>query len=242
MNNIVPLRTIGLLGGMSWESSALYYRDINQHVRDALGGLYSAPILLDSVNFAQIEVWQRTGEWDKAAEYLGLRAKVLENAGAHCIAIATNTMHKVYEHIAEAVSIPVLHIATPTIAQLHNTGITCIAFLGTRYSMEHDFLTKVYREAGIDVLVPDASRRDQVHDVIFNELCQGIIKDESRKQYQDTIMSLTTQGAQAVVLGCTEIALLLSAENISVPMFDTAALHARALADVALAFNRSPAV
>ena len=233
-HSITPLRTIGLLGGMSWESSALYYRDINQHVRDALGGLYSAPMLLDSVNFAHIEAWQRAGEWDKAAQYLSQRAQALENAGADCIAIATNTMHKVYEQIAAAVSVPVLHIATPTIDALHDAGITRIALLGTRYSMEQDFMSTIYRAAGIDVLVPDVNGRDVVHNVIFNELCQGIINQASRERYQTIITSLTAQGAQAVVLGCTEITLLLSAEDVSVPMFDTAALHTRALADVVL--------
>ncbi|AXF86529.1 Aspartate racemase [Ephemeroptericola cinctiostellae] len=237
MSDIIPLRTIGLLGGMSWESSALYYRDINQHVRNTLGGLYSAPIVLDSVNFAQMDAWLRMGAWEHIAHHLSQRAQALEGAGAHCIAIATNTMHKVYAHIAAAVNVPVLHIATPTIAQLRNAGITRIAFLGTRYSMEQDFLTQVYRTAGVDVLVPNASERDVVHHVIFNELCQGVVNDTSRKQYQTIIASLAAQGAQAVVLGCTEITLLLSAEDVSLPMFDTAALHARALADVALMLN-----
>ena len=239
MSNIIPLRTIGLLGGMSWESSALYYRDINQHVRDALGGLYSAPILLDSVNFAQMDAWMRMGEWGNISHHLSQRAQALEGAGAQCIAIATNTMHKVYEHIAAAVNVPVLHIATPVITQLHDAGITRIAFLGTRYSMEQDFLTQVYRTAGVNVLVPDASGRDVVHNVIFNELCQGVVNDTSRKQYQTIIASLAAQGAQAVVLGCTEITLLLSAEDVRLPMFDTAALHARALADVALMLSTS---
>ena len=234
MNPIHTLNTIGLLGGMSWESSALYYRDINLHVRDALGGLYSAPIVLDSVNFAQIEAWQRAAAWDEAAGHLSQRAQALEHAGASCIAIATNTMHKVYTQIAAAVHVPVLHIATPTILALQTAGIQRIALLGTRYSMAQDFLKKVYQDAGIDVFVPDDNGQAVVHDVIFNELCQGIVLDASRNHYQTLIASLVQQGAQAVVLGCTEITLLLKAHDVDVPLFDSTALHTRALADVVL--------
>lgn len=240
MNPIHTLNTIGLLGGISWESSALYYRDINLHVRDALGGLYSAPIVLDSVNFAQIEAWQRTGAWDEAADHLSQRAQALEHAGASCIAIATNTMHKVYTQIAAAVNVPVLHIATPTISALQAAGIQRIALLGTRYSMAQDFLKVVYQNADIDVLVPDDDGQTVVHDVIFNELCQGVVLDASRIHYQNIINTLVQQGAQAVVLGCTEITLLLKAHDVNVPLFDTTALHTRALADVVLKTTSNP--
>ncbi|TDR31991.1 aspartate/glutamate racemase family protein [Hydromonas duriensis] len=234
MTPINTLNTIGLLGGMSWESSLLYYQQINQHIRVALGGLHSAPIILDSVDFSIIAAWQQTNEWDKASIYLSQRAQKLEAAGASCVAIATNTMHKVYDAIASSVSVPVLHIAQPTIAALHDAGIQRIAFLGTRYSMTEDFIRSRFAQAGIDVLVPEATDCDCIHNVIFDELCQGLVRRHSKHQYQHIVSKLTQQGAQGVVLGCTEIGLLLTQNDVDVPLFDTTALHTRALADVVL--------
>lgn len=234
MSNTSPLSTIGLLGGMSWESSAVYYQQINQHVRAALGGLHSAPMILDSVDFAQMAVWQQAEEWDKAAAHLSQRAQALETAGATCIAIATNTMHKVYDDIARSVNVPVLHIAQPTIAALEQAGIQRTAFLGTRYSMEQDFIRRVFEQSGITLLMPDTADKALVHDIIFNELCQGTVNPSSRAQLQRIITDLAAQGAQGVVLGCTEIGLLLGENDVKLPMFDTTPLHTKALADVVL--------
>lgn len=226
-NPIKQLNTIGLLGGMSWESSALYYRDINSHVRTALGGFYSAPLILDSVNFAQFERWMSQNDWTALSACLQEHAMKLEAAGATCIAIATNTMHKVYDDIAAAVNLPVLHIATPTIAALKVAGIDRVAFLGTRYSMEQDFMAQVYAASGIELLIPEQNERDDVHDIIFNELCQGIVNADSRERYQHIIANLEARG---VILGCTEIALLIEPKDVKLPIFDTAALHTQALA------------
>lgn len=234
MSSIQPLNSIGLLGGMSWESSALYYSHINEQVRNRLGGLYSAPITLDSVNFAQMAEWQTTHRWDLATEHLISRARALESAGVKCIAIATNTMHKIYDEIAASVSVPVLHIATPTIEALKKAGFNRVAFLGTRYSMEHDFIRNVYAASGIELITPNQEDRDTVHNVIFDELCQGSVKDCSREAYCKIIQQLAEQGAQAVILGCTEIALLLDHEDCCIPMFDTTDLHTQALGEFIL--------
>jgi aspartate racemase len=227
------MNTIGLLGGMSWESSMLYYQTINRVVRDANpsgDGLSSAPILLDSVNFAVIAKWMLEEDWKQISEYLTQHARVLETAGAQVIGICTNTMHKVYDTIASSVSVPIIHIATPTIAALKAAGVTRAALLGTRFSMNDGFLHDVYATEGIELLTPDNPQCEQIHNIIMNELCQGVILESSRAMYVDAISMLQQQGAQAVVLGCTEISLLLRSDDVELPMFDTADLHARALA------------
>jgi aspartate racemase len=223
------LHPIGLLGGMSWESSVLYYQQLNQYVRANVGGLHSAPLTLDSVDFAQMAQWLSRGDWAEISVALQNRAKVLEASGAQCIALCTNTMHKVFDEISTSVNVPMLHIATPTIAALQAAGLTKVAFLGTRYSMEDGFLDAYFNERGIRLMMPDLAGRDAVHSIIFDELVCGVVTDTSRVIYQRVIADLVEQGAQAVVLGCTEICLLLSNGDVAVPMFDTASLHIQAL-------------
>lgn len=227
------MKTIGLLGGMSWESSLLYYQTINRAVRDANpsgDGLSSAPLLLDSIDFAPMAKWQRDGDWIHAGQFLAQRAKNLESAGAQVIGLCTNTMHKVYDIIADELSVPVIHIATPTINALKFAGVRRAALLGTRFSMNDGFLHNAYAADGIELLTPDDDVCERVHHIIMSELCQGVISDESRASYVNVIASLQRQGAQAVVLGCTEIALLIGSKDSELPIFDTADLHARALA------------
>lgn len=228
------LKTIGILGGMSWESSALYYRDINLHIRAAKGGLHSAPVLLDSVDFAPIAAWLADNNWAALSDFLQQHAQKLEAAGAQCIGIATNTMHKVFDQVAAAVNVPLIHIASPTIAALQAANCHKIGFLGTRYSMEQDFLRSMFESAGVTFIVPNAAEIDVVHGVIFDELVQGIVTEASRAAYQRIIERLAAQGAQAVVFGCTEIGTLLGADDVSLPIFDTTTMHTRALADFCL--------
>ncbi|MGL4768349.1 MAG: aspartate/glutamate racemase family protein [Formosimonas sp.] len=231
------MNTIGLLGGMSWESTVLYYQTINRAVREANpsgDGLSSAPILLDSIDFAPMAKWQREGNWDAAGEFLAQRARMLEAAGAQILDLCTNTMHKVFAPIAASVSIPMLHIATPSIAALQAMNATRVAFLGTQFSMQERFLADIYAAQGIELLMPDELAAAQVHHVIMNELCQGQIHDASRQTYLRIIEQLQQRGAQAVVLGCTEITLLLRPQDCALPLLDTADLHARALARLCL--------
>ena len=230
------MKTIGLIGGMSWESTLPYYRHINEAIRARLGGLHSARLVLYSVDFHEIEQLQRSGDWQRAGELLGEAAAALERAGAEFLVLCTNTMHKVAEAIEQAASIPLLHIADPTAAAIHNAGLQRVGLLGTRFTMEQPF----YRERlesrhGIQVLVPDEADRQLVHRVIYEELCLGSVREESRRAYRQVIERLVAQGAQAVVLGCTEIGLLIGAEDAAVPLFDTTLLHARAAAEKALA-------
>jgi aspartate racemase len=229
------MKTIGLLGGMSWESSVLYYQTINRTVRDAgQDRLRSAPIILDSVDFAPMAQWQREGNWAMAADFLAARAKMLEAAGAQVLGLCTNTMHKVFERIAAQVSIPMIHIATPTIAALQAAGVQRAAFFGTQFSMSERFLADAYAQAGIELLMPAPLQQNEVHRIIMSELCQGVVRDESRAAYVQILADLQSQGAQAVVLGCTEITLLVHAQHIDAPLFDTADLHAKALAHACL--------
>ena len=229
------MRRIGLLGGMSWESSAEYYRLINEDVRARLGGLHSADCVLRSVDFAEIEARQRAGAWEQAGEQLAAEARSLAAAGAELLVLCTNTMHKVADAISAGAPIPLVHIADATADAVAAAGISTIGLLGTAYTMEEDFYLGRLRERhGLDVRVPDDEGRRAVHRIIYDELCLGIVSASSRELYRAAIVDLVRHGAQAVVLGCTEIGLLLGPGDADVPIFDTTRLHARRAVDLAL--------
>lgn len=230
----VRMKTAGLIGGMSWESTAIYYRLINEGVKRRLGGLHSARILLHSVDFHDVEQLQRSGDWAKAGELLAESARVLERAGAGFLVLCTNTMHKVAPAIEAAVKVPLLHIADATAAQVREAGLRTIGLLGTRFTMEQDFYSGRMQSHDIRVLVPDAADRDLVHRVIYEELCLGEVRAASRDAYRDIIARLIAQGAQGIIFGCTEIGLLVSAADSPVPVFDTTAIHAQRAVDFAL--------
>lgn len=229
------MRTIGLIGGMSWESTATYYRLINEQVNSLLGGLHSAKILLHSVDFAEIEECQSSNRWDRSAAILADAASGLEAAGADFIVICTNTMHKVAPQIAARISIPILHIADATAGCLREAGIARVGLLGTKYTMSQNFYREKLQAAGIDALVPGPEDMETVNAIIYDELCRGRIVDESRKKYQDIIARLAEAGAAGIILGCTEIGMLVSPRDSLLPVFDTTDIHARAAARMALA-------
>ncbi|MFF4953221.1 aspartate/glutamate racemase family protein [Streptomyces chattanoogensis] len=229
------MRTIGLLGGMSWESTAEYYRLLNELTRERLGGLHSARCVLYSVDFAEIERLQTEGRWDVAADVLSEAAKALEAAGADMLLICTNTMHKVADEVAAAVSVPLLHLADTTAAAVLGKGLRRVGLLGTAFTMEQDFYRGRLAAQGLEVLVPDAVGRSTVHRVIYEELCVGVVREESRQAYQAIIKDLVAAGAEGIVLGCTEIELLISADDSPVPVFPTTRLHAEAAVGQALA-------
>lgn len=230
------MKTIGLIGGMSWESTASYYRLINEQVQQRLGGLHSARILLYSLDFAPIERMQAEGDWDGAGMVLAHAARALEAGGADFLLICANTMHKVAPAIEAAVHLPLLHIADPTAEAVTRAGYARVGLLGTRFTMEDNFYIDRLRERhGLDVLVPDQAEREVIHRVIYDELCLGHLVDASRDAYRQIIARLVERGAEAIILGCTEIALLVHASDASVPLFDTTDLHARAAVDQALA-------
>lgn len=220
------MKTIGLIGGMSWESTVTYYQILNQTVKQQLGGLHSAKILLYSVDFAQIEEQQITGQWEESAKLLGDAAEKLEKAGADLLLICTNTMHKVAPQVRQRVSIPLLHIAELTADALTQAGITKVGLLGSTYTMKQDFYKAKIQEAGIDVVIPNESDMEMVNHVIFHELCMGIISEESRQKYAAVIADLKERGAQGVILGCTEIGLLVTQADSPLPVFDTTRIHA----------------
>lgn len=220
------MKTIGLIGGMSWESTVEYYQIINEEVKNRLGGLHSAKCLLYSVDFAEIEQYQFEGNWAKAGELLGDVAISLEKAGADFIVICTNTMHKVIGHMEEKISIPILHIADATANQIKKSNISTIGLLGTKYTMEQDFYKSRLESSGIHVLVPDQSERELVNKVIYEELCVGEIKQVSREYYKAVMERLVECGAEGIILGCTEIGLLVKQEDATVPLFDTTVIHA----------------
>ncbi len=229
------VKTIGLLGGMSWESTLSYYKSINEGVKQILGGLNSAKISMYSVNFAEIEKLQHEGKWDETAAILSDAAVSVEKAGADFLLICTNTMHKVAPQIEANISIPILHIADATAHKLLESGVRKVGLLGTNFTMEQDFYKgRLSDKFGIDVVVPEQADRLNVHEIIYQELCRGEIKDESRKVYLDIIEKLHQQGAQAVILGCTEIALLVKQSHTDVPLFDTTAIHAEAAVKLAI--------
>ena len=230
------MKTLGLIGGMSWESTIPYYRIINEAVRERLGGLHSARLILYSVDFADIERWQQAAAWDEAGTLLAQAARSLEAAGAEGLALCTNTMHKVAPAIEAAVTIPLLHIADPTATAIRQAGLSCVGLLGTRSTMEQDFYrARLTDRHGIDVVIPDDDDRALVHRVIYEELCLGRVEEASRLAYRDVIQRLVAQGAQGVILGCTEISMLVGVEDAPVPLFDTTGLHAAAAVQVALA-------
>lgn len=228
------MKTIGLIGGMSWESTIPYYRLINEAVRERLGGLHSARLVLHSVDFAEIEQLQRSGEWDAAGAILAQAARGLEAAGAELLLIGANTMHKVAPAVAATVRIPLLHVADATAAAVKAAGLDTVGLLGTRFTMEQAFYVERLRQHGLTVIVPEADARALVHRVIYEELCRGRILDASRAAYREVMAALVARGAQGIVLGCTEIALLVEASDASVPLFDTTRLHAIAAVDWAL--------
>ncbi|MFB9324595.1 aspartate/glutamate racemase family protein [Paenibacillus aurantiacus] len=229
------MKTIGLIGGMSWESSLLYYQIINQRVKEKLGGHHSAKSLMYSMDFHDIKTLQHENKWEEATGILIEAAKKLEAGGADFIVICTNTMHKMAKEMEDSVSIPLLHIADATAAEIVKDGIKKIALLGTAFTMEQDFykgrLTEVF---GLDVIVPEAADRTMIHATIYEELCLGIIKESSRQAFLEVIDRLCDQGAEAVILGCTEIGLLLAQENCRIKVYDTTSIHAESAVDFAL--------
>jgi len=230
------MKTLGLMGGMSWESSVPYYQLINQRVKQRLGGLHSARIILYSVDFADVEALQMAGQWDVAGALLAGVAQKLAAAGADALVLCSNTMHKVAPAIEAAVSIPLLHIADPTALAIRQAGFTTVGLLGTRFTMAQDFYrSRLEHQHRLRVLIPPPPERELVHQIIYQELCQGQINAASRQTYLRIIAGLQAQGAQAIILGCTEIAMLVEPQHCAVPLFDTTALHARSAADWALA-------
>lgn len=222
------MKTAGLLGGMSWESTVGYYQAINQGVKEKLGGLNSAQIILYSVNFNPIEKLQHQGDWAGTADILLDAARRIEAAGADFLLICTNTMHKVYDEISVGIKMPVLHIADATGEELKRMHVSRVGLLGTRFTMEEDFYKKRLKDKfGIEVKVPNSKDRELVHDVIYQELCLGSVRQESKREYLRIIDDLATSGVQAVILGCTEIGLLISQDDTNTPLVDTTSMHAR---------------
>ena len=220
------LKTIGLIGGMSWESTVTYYKIINETVKERLGGLHSAKCILYSVDFQEIEECQANGNWEKSGEILGEAAYNLEKAGADFIVICTNTMHKVVNQIKEKISIPILHIAEMTAEKILEKGLKNIALLGTKYTMEQDFYKSKLIEKGINVIIPDKNDIETINEVIYDELCLGTINFNSKKKFLEIVDKLRSKGAEGIILGCTEIGLLIKNEDTDVPLFDTAIIHA----------------
>ncbi|MHB0774814.1 aspartate/glutamate racemase family protein [Halomonas sp. WWR20] len=230
------MKTIGMIGGMSWESSQMYYRIINQQARERLGGVHSARSLMLSVDFGHIERLQHAGRWDELAKEMAAAARQLESGGADFVILCTNTMHCLADAITRAVDIPLLHIADPTAAQIKTMGLSRVGLLGTAFTMEGEFYKgRLEQRHGLEVIVPAPDDRQRVHDIIYRELVAGQIRPESREIYRQVIARLVTQGAQAVILGCTEIMMLVTAKDSAVPLFDTTTLHATAALEHALA-------
>ena len=232
------MKTIGLLGGMSWESTATYYRLINEQVKARLGGLHSAKAVLVSVDFHEVEGPMQAGDWDRVGASLAAAARQVQAGGGECLLLCTNTMHRVAPAIEAAIDIPFLHIAAPTAAALKRAGHVTVGLLGTRATMEQAFYRDYLASQGIASIVPEADDRDIAHRVIFEELCLGIVTEASRAEYRRIMAGLASRGARAVILGCTEIAMLVRAEDSCVPLLDTTALHAQAAVDWALATTR----
>jgi len=229
------MKTIGLLGGMSWESTALYYRLINEETRRRLGGLHSARIVLVSLDFQEVEVLQHQGDWAAAGELLASAARRAAAAGADFLLICTNTMHKVADEVAASIEIPLLHLADATAERIVSAGIGTVGLLGTRFTMEHDFYKERLQARGIEVLTPPAAGRKLIHRVIFDELCVGVVRTESRAQFLEIIDDLTQRGAAAIIAGCTEIGMLVTEDHTDVRLFDTTRIHAEQAVACALA-------
>ena len=222
----MKLKTIGLIGGMSWESTVTYYKIINETVKEKLGGLHSAKCILYSIDFQEIEECQANGNWEKSGKILGEAANNLEKAGADFIVICTNTMHKVINQIKEKISIPILHIAEMTAEKILEKGLKNIALLGTKYTMEQDFYKSKLIEKGINVIIPDKNDIEIINKVIYDELCLGTINSNSKKKFLEIVDKLRNKGSEGIILGCTEIGLLIKNEDTDVPLFDTAIIHA----------------
>ncbi len=230
------MRTIGLIGGMSWESSAEYYRIVNRETQRRLGGTHSAPIVLYSFDFAEIEALQEAGDWDSAAARLVAAARTLEAAGAELLVICTNTMHRLAPEVEAATAVPLLHIADATATAVRRDGVGTVGLLGTRYTMEEDFYRgRLAHRHGLEVLIPDDDDRTRVHDVIYHELVRGVVTDESRTAYEGVMERLVARGAQGIILGCTEIELLVDPARVDVPVYPTTRIHALAAVEAALA-------
>lgn len=229
------MRTLGLLGGMSWESTLSYYRYVNERVREKLGDLHSAKLVLFSVDFAEIERLQHIGDWVTAGRVLADAAQALERAGAEALVLCTNTMHCVLDTIEPAIGIPVVHIADATARRIRAAGLTKVGLLATRFTMEQDFYRGRLERNGLMVLVPDADERTEIHRIIYEELCLGVIRESSRETYRRFMANLVARGAEGLILGCTEIGLLVGAGDTAVPLFDTARIHAEDAVDWALA-------
>jgi len=233
------LKTIGLIGGMSWESTVTYYKIINEVIKEKLGGLHSAKCVLYSLDFQEIEECQANGNWQKSGEILGEAANNLEKAGADFIVICTNTMHKVVNQIKEKISIPILHIAEMTAEKILEKGLKNIALLGTKYTMEQDFYKSKLIEKGINVIIPDKNDIEIINEVIYDELCLGTINSDSKKKFLEIVDKLRSKGAEGIILGCTEIGLLIKNEDTDVPLFDTAIIHAEQAAIYSIKDSRN---
>jgi aspartate racemase len=229
------IKTIGLIGGTSWESSLDYYRLFNEMTRDKLGGFHSAPIIMHSVDFAPYELWMRTNRWDRIAEEITVAARSLQTAGAEMVLLCTNSMHKVADQIESALAIPFLHIADAAGQAVRDAGISKIGLLGTRFTMEEDFYSsRLMKRYGITALIPEKDDRDEVHRVIFEELVQGKINEQSKARYFEIVNKLSEQGAKGIILGCTEIGMLIHQTDTPTPLFDTTTLHVRMAMEFAL--------
>ena len=232
--NSCKQRTLGIIGGMSWESTESYYRLINEGVKARLGNLHSADLLIHSVDFAPIEALQAQGAWDEMGKVLANSGKRLQAAGAQGLLIATNTMHKVVDDVQAATNLPIIHIADVTAAAIKQQGLTKVALLGTQFTMTEDFYKQRLIDAGLQVLIPETGARAEVHRIIYEELCQGQLLDSSRQYYQQVTKNLVDKGAKGVILGCTEIGLLIQQADSPIPVFDTTAIHAAAAVDFLL--------
>jgi aspartate racemase len=229
------MKTIGMIGGMSWESSLEYYRIMNQAVKEKLGGFHSAPCILYSVDFDDVEKLQHQGDWASLNRLMIEAAQRVKKAGADFLIICTNTMHKMADEVQEAIQIPLLHIVDVTAKAVRANGQSRVGLLGTKFTMEQDFYKgRLHDKHGIDVLIPEDKERQVIHDILYNELCLGEIKELSKEKFQSIIQNLVKRGAQGVILGCTEIPLIVSQEDFEIPIYDTTALHARAAVDFAL--------
>lgn len=229
------MRRIGIIGGMSWESTQLYYRLINERVRAVKGGLSSAPLLVHSLDFAPVAAMQAAGDWDGLTAMMVNAGLDLKAAGARSLAIATNTMHKMAEQVVEGTGLPLIHIADAVAACVRGAGLTRVALLATRFTMEQAFYRDRLMAAGLSVLIPEDDDRAEIHRVIYEELCRGIVREESRATYARIMAVLRDRGAQGVILGCTEITMLVRPSDTDLPLFDTTAIHATAIADRAMA-------
>lgn len=233
------MKTIGLLGGMSWESTAVYYRQLNELAREQGGGLCSAKVLLHSFNFEEIVACQKAGDWKKASDMLAEAGRHLQNAGADLMLICTNTMHQVADDVQAGITIPLLHIVDVTAEAILQQGLSKVGLLGTKYTMAMDFYRERMKKHGIEILVPCEEQQTEVNRVIFDELCQGVIKDCSLQNYQAAVQEMVERGAQGIILGCTEIMLLLQQEHLSVPLFDSTTLHVQKAMELAFQANKA---